>query len=172
MSHLVALYIMCGLIEAIVPRVTTDMKAWKTILICILACGAAYISMPNGTGGPESYWYDPWLSDLTAWGNFGSSWAAAIMRILFLLDVSTPRQSQQIWNQVNKYYASRGATANASASEVSILRLFAVANHSIRLTRDRSFHALSRRLLPYVVANDWSVRFSIRHILKLFAGLS
>ena len=84
---------MFALVEAIVPRVTTDMKVWKTMLCCILACDAAYISTlkgTEGTDGREAYWLSPWLWDAPAWGNSGSSWAAPITRILFLLDVGMP----------------------------------------------------------------------------------
>lgn len=91
-THLVALYILFALIEATVPRVTADMKVYKTLLMCYLACDAVYISTLVGTGGSPKYWISPWLWDLTAWGNFGSSWAAPIMRTLFLLDVGVPRQ--------------------------------------------------------------------------------
>lgn len=94
-SHLVGLYILFALIEATVPRITTDMKIYKTLLMCYLACDAAYISTLVGTGGSPSYWVSPWLWDLTAWGNFGSSWAAPIVRTLFLLEVGVPRQRGQ-----------------------------------------------------------------------------
>jgi hypothetical protein len=90
MDQLAAQFLCFALIEAFVTRTTSDVKVWKAIFCCMLVCDAACLSALRGLGGSEAYWVSPWLWDAVGWGNFGSSWAALILRILFVLGVGVP----------------------------------------------------------------------------------
>lgn len=83
------LYLAFTLNEALVLRVTSDLRVWRTLLFGLLVAdfGHLYSCFPLGT----NYYYDFQNWNAIAWGNIAFVYCGATLRTCFLLGVGVTR---------------------------------------------------------------------------------
>jgi hypothetical protein len=85
LSQLANLYLLFTLNEALVLRVTSDVRVWRTILFGLLVAdfGHIFSVYPRGM----SIYWSVWSWNAIDWGNLGFVYLGATIRICFLLGV-------------------------------------------------------------------------------------
>lgn len=82
-DQLAATYTLFALNEAIVLRVTNDLRVWKAILGGILICDAIHLYGSWAALGGAVFW-DPRNWRAEDWANLGSLWAQSAVRAAFV----------------------------------------------------------------------------------------
>jgi len=85
LRQLANLYFAFTLNEALVLRVTSDLRVWKTLLLGLLVAdfGHLYSCFPLGV----DYYYGFWNWNAIAWGNIAFVYCGATLRTCFLLGI-------------------------------------------------------------------------------------
>jgi len=93
-DQVAATYTLFAFNEAVVLRVTNDLRVWKTILLGILVCDIIHLYASYTALGAATFW-DP---RLWRWGdaiNLGSLWGQAVIRVAFLLNVGLDKGEKE-----------------------------------------------------------------------------
>ncbi|KAH7117415.1 hypothetical protein EDB81DRAFT_668394 [Dactylonectria macrodidyma] len=85
-DQLAATYILFAFNEAIILRITNDLRVWRGILIGILVCDAIHIYGSWATLGGTVFW-NPRTWRLEDWVNLVSLWGQAALRLAFVAGV-------------------------------------------------------------------------------------
>lgn len=83
LAQLSNLYFLFAINEALVLRATSDLKVWRTILICLLIPDFGHLCSVSALGF-QVYW-DVFRWNAIDWGNVAFVYAGASMRVCFLL---------------------------------------------------------------------------------------
>jgi len=93
-DQVAATYTLFAFNEAVVLRVTNELRVWKTIMIGILICDAIHLYASYVALGPAAFW-DPRLWRLEDAVNLGILWGQSAFRIAFLLDIGRNKGGKQ-----------------------------------------------------------------------------
>ncbi|KAH7022137.1 hypothetical protein EDB80DRAFT_805782 [Ilyonectria destructans] len=85
-DQLAATYVLFAFNEAVVLRITNDIRVWRGILTGILLCDAIHLYGSWAALGSEVFW-DPRTWRPEDWVNLGSLWGQALVRLAFLAGV-------------------------------------------------------------------------------------
>ncbi|KAK6079623.1 hypothetical protein SCUP234_00656 [Seiridium cupressi] len=91
-DNLAATYTLFAFNEAVLLRVTNDLKIWKTVLFGILICDAIHLYASWGALGGEVFW-NPLLWRGEDVVNLGSLWLQGLLRVAFVLGVGLPSRA-------------------------------------------------------------------------------
>ena len=83
LTQLANLYLLFALNEALILRVTSDLRVWRTVLLCLLVADLGHLYSVNFVG-----WYVYWnviAWNAIDWGNVAFVYAGATVRLCFLL---------------------------------------------------------------------------------------
>ena len=89
LTQLSNLYFCFALIEALVLRATSDLKVWRTLLICLLIADFGHLYSVHAVGW-QVYWNVLGWNAID-WGNVAFVYAGATMRICFLSGLGVGR---------------------------------------------------------------------------------
>ena len=85
-DQLAATYLLFAFNEAIIFRITNDLRVWRGILIGILVCDAIHLFGSWAALGGAVFW-DPRTWRLEDWVNLVSLWGQAAVRLAFVAGV-------------------------------------------------------------------------------------
>ncbi|KAH6989096.1 hypothetical protein BKA56DRAFT_629014 [Ilyonectria sp. MPI-CAGE-AT-0026] len=85
-EQLAATYVLFAFNEAVVLRITNDIRVWRGILMGILLCDAIHLYGSWAALGSAVFW-DPRTWRPEDWVNLGSLWGQAFVRLAFLAGV-------------------------------------------------------------------------------------
>lgn len=93
LAQLANLYFLFAINEALILRATSDLKVWRTVLLCLLLADIGHLYSVSAVGW-HVYWHvTSW--NAIDWGNVGFVYAGASMRLAFLLDFGVVQSGQQ-----------------------------------------------------------------------------
>lgn len=106
LNQLSNLYFLFALNEALVLRITDDLKVWRTLLFCLLLADFGHLASVRPLGW-QIYWnVSSW--NAIDWGNIGFVYVGALMRISFLyLARSTSESAARPQQRKTRAVASR-----------------------------------------------------------------
>ncbi|KAF2112391.1 hypothetical protein BDV96DRAFT_497782 [Lophiotrema nucula] len=90
-DQLAATYIFFAFIEAVVLRITNELKVWKAIVFGILLCDVVHLYGAWGIMGTESF-LNPSTWRPEEWINFSLLYGPGLLRICLLLEVGFPKR--------------------------------------------------------------------------------
>jgi len=93
-DQVAATYTLFAFNEAVVLRITNDIRVWKAILFGILICDIIHLYASYTALGAAAFW-DPRLWRLEDAINLGTLWGQSIVRIAFLLDIGLDKDGKQ-----------------------------------------------------------------------------
>jgi len=93
-DQVAATYTLFAFNEAVVLRVTDDIRVWKAILLGILLCDVIHLYASYIALGPAVFW-DPRLWRPEDMVNLGMLWGQGVIRIAFLLDVGLAKKTEK-----------------------------------------------------------------------------
>ena len=85
-DQLAATYVLFAFNEAVVLRVTKELKVWKAIVLGISLCDVLHLHASWRVMGTEVF-TSPWLWRPEDWLAVGSVWVPLFVRLAFLADV-------------------------------------------------------------------------------------
>ncbi len=85
-DQLAATYLLFAWNEAVVLRLTADLKIWKAIIFGILMCDLVHLYGSLGALGPEIFW-NPALWRWQEWLNFSMLYVPGALRLSFLFGI-------------------------------------------------------------------------------------
>lgn len=80
--------------EAVVLRVTNDLRIWKTIMFGILVCDIIHLYASYTALGAAIFW-DPRIWRWEDAVNLGALWGQAAIRVAFILDIVFDKNGKQ-----------------------------------------------------------------------------
>jgi len=90
-DQLAATYLLFAFNEAVLLRVTNDLKIWKTLLTGILICDCVHLYGSWAALGPEMFWNPAnWRWEDVV--NLGSLWGQGALRVAFLTGVGLGKE--------------------------------------------------------------------------------
>jgi len=93
LAQLANLYFLFALNEAMILRVTSDLKVWRAVLFCLLVADIGHLCSIKSVGW-HIYWHVPSWNAID-WGNVAFVYAGASMRLAFLLGFGIGQSGQQ-----------------------------------------------------------------------------
>ena len=93
-DQLAGTYTLFAFNEAVVLRVTNDIRVWKAILVGILICDMIHLYASYTALGATVFW-DPRLWRLEDTINLGTLWGQSVVRIAFLLNIGLDKNGKQ-----------------------------------------------------------------------------
>ncbi|PTB41830.1 hypothetical protein M441DRAFT_46939 [Trichoderma asperellum CBS 433.97] len=85
-DQLFATYTLFAFNEAVILRITKDLRVWKALLVGILVCDAIHLYGSWAALGGAVFWdIRSWRPE--DWANLGSLWGQAAVRVAFLAGV-------------------------------------------------------------------------------------
>ncbi|UKZ94704.1 uncharacterized protein TrAFT101_009557 [Trichoderma asperellum] len=85
-DQLFATYTLFAFNEAVILRITKDLRVWKALLVGILVCDAIHLYGSWAALGGAVFWdVRSWRPE--DWANLGSLWGQAAIRVAFLAGV-------------------------------------------------------------------------------------
>jgi hypothetical protein len=85
-DNLAATYVLFAFNEAVVLRVTDDIRVWKAVIAGILCCDLVHLYASHNALGKDVFW-NPQLWRQDDWVNDGTLYLGMVIRSLFLLGV-------------------------------------------------------------------------------------
>ncbi|KAM5344413.1 hypothetical protein ACJ41O_012950 [Fusarium nematophilum] len=85
-DNLAGAYALFAFNEAVLLRLTNDLRVWRGLFIGILLCDVLHLHASWAALGGEVFW-DPRAWRAEDWGNLGSLWGQGAVRLAFLLGV-------------------------------------------------------------------------------------
>ena len=79
--------------EAILLRMTDDLRVWKTVLAGIALCDIVHLCGSRRALGPDIFW-NPALWTAKDWVNMGLLWIPLAMRICFVLGIGIRKDAR------------------------------------------------------------------------------
>lgn len=85
-DQLAATYTLFAFNEAVILRLTKDLRVWKALLVGILVCDAIHLYGSWAALGGDVFWdARSWRAE--DWVNLGSLWGQAAIRVAFLAGI-------------------------------------------------------------------------------------
>lgn len=94
LAQLANLYFLFALNEALILRVTSDLKVWRAVLLCLLIADIGHLYSVRAVGWPVYWNVMGW--NAIDWGNVGFVYAGAAMRLSFLSGFGVSKIGQQV----------------------------------------------------------------------------
>jgi hypothetical protein len=85
-DQLAATYFLFAFNEAVVLRVTSELRVWKAILFGILLCDAIHLYGSGAAMGWDAF-INPWLWRSADWVNLPMLYGLGVMRLAFLFEI-------------------------------------------------------------------------------------
>ncbi|KAK9385506.1 hypothetical protein V1515DRAFT_607641 [Lipomyces mesembrius] len=83
LTHISCLYVFFAFNEAVVLRCTNDLRVWKALLSTCLLSDVGHLYANFIVAEPTVFW-NPWSWGSDEWGNLGTLWLGALLRVAFL----------------------------------------------------------------------------------------
>lgn len=94
-DQVAALYTLFAFNEAILLRLTNDIRVWKGVFIGIFICDILHLYASWASLGAEVFW-NPGAWRVEEWANLGALWGLGVVRVAFLVGVGLRRKDGRI----------------------------------------------------------------------------
>lgn len=94
-DQVAALYTLFAFNEAVLLRLTNDIRVWKSILVGIFVCDILHLYASWTSLGNDVFW-NPLAWRVEDWANLGALWGLGVVRVAFLAGVGLQETNTSI----------------------------------------------------------------------------